>query len=60
MKVEIYDLGFDCYRVVQKSLFKDVNVFDVTDVDNLRDIIKDISMNTRNNCQKQPKFVFYF
>lgn len=48
------------YLVVQKLLFKDVNVFDVTDVDNLRDIIKDISMNARNNCQKQPKFVFYF
>lgn len=60
MLIEIYDLGFDCYRVVQKSLFKVVNVFDVTDVDNLSDIIKDVSMNVHNNCQKQPKFVFYF
>lgn len=60
MKFEIYDLGFDCYRVVEKSLFNEVNVFDVTDVENLMNIIKDISMNARNNRQKQPKFVFYF
>lgn len=60
MQFEIYDLGFDCYRVVEKLLFKEVNVFDVTDFENLRDIIKDISMNARNNFQKQPKFVFYF
>lgn len=59
MQFEIYDLDF-CYRVVEKSLFKEVNVFDVTDVENLMDIIKDISMNARFNRQHQPKFVFYF
>lgn len=60
MKFEIYDLGFDCYRVVEKSLFNEVNVFDVTDVENLMNIIKDISMNARINRQKQPKFIFLF
>lgn len=60
MKFEIYDLGFDNYRVVEKSLFKEVNAFDVTGVDNLMIIIKDISINARNNRQIQPKFIFLF
>lgn len=60
MQFEVYEIGVDKYRVVEKSLFNEVNVFDVTHAENLMNIIKDISMNARNNRYKQPKFIFLF
>lgn len=60
MQFEVYEIGVDKYRVVEKSLFNEVNVFDVTHAENLMNIIKDISMNARNNRHKQPKFIFLF